>query len=197
MCLWTKLYTLQSSASSQSLHQLSTLCRCVLIGTHRLFCCYHQTSQPFVNYQSTINSQRVGRFHGSTSRPLIYCPSLQCLIITVFCRILDPLKFIERIKLFAPFVTHLCLPYNARNMMLVFEILKSRMALDHPLSDGNDGTVFPRTLDRIFVHTISPVSAFFAAEYGPRMVLVDRRWGCGQGWNPHLHWVNMLICGWY
>jgi len=45
-------------------------------------------------------------------------------------------------------------PNNARNMMLVFEILKSRMALDHPLSDGNDGTVFPRTLDRIFVHTI-------------------------------------------
>jgi hypothetical protein len=73
---------------------------------------------------------------------------------------------------------------------MVFEILKSGMALDHPLSDGNNGTVFPRTLDRIFVHTISLVSAFFAAEYGPRMVLVDRQWGRGQGWNLHLHWVN-------
>jgi hypothetical protein len=78
---------------------------------------------------------------------------------------------------------------------MVFEILKSGMALDHPLSDGNNGTVFPRTLDRIFVHTISLVSAFFAAEYGPRMVLVDRQWGRGQGWNLHLHWVNAWIDG--
>jgi len=38
---------------------IAPLCRCVFIGTRGLFCHYHQISQPFVNYRSTINSAGV------------------------------------------------------------------------------------------------------------------------------------------
>ena len=147
----------------------------------------------------SINHQFAGGcLHSSTFSPLVSCPSLRYLIITGFLRILDPLKVVERIKQFSPFVTHLCLPYDAKEMTVTFEILNEKMTPKHP-SDASDNAVFPRTLVHILVHTIAPrlnLATLFTTRFGPRLMLVDRRWGrqhCNV--KPHLKWEDAWIDG--
>jgi len=153
-----------------------------------------------VLFELSINHQFAGGcLHSSALVPLVSCPSLRSLIITGFLRILDPLKVIERIKQFAPFITHLCLPYDAKEMTLTFEILKEKMALNCTSFKGDDDVVFPRTLVHILVHTIaprSPQATYFTLRFGPKLVLVDRRWG-RQHCNikPHLQWEGAWIDG--
>jgi hypothetical protein len=148
----------------------------------------------------SINHQFAGGcLHSSAFSRLVSCPSLRYLIITGFLRILDPLKVVERINQFAPFVTHLCLPYDAKEMTLTFEILNEKMAPKHPSSDASDNAVFPRSLVHILVHTIAPrpnLSTFFTTRFGPRLMLVDRRWR-RQHCNikPHLKWEDAWIDG--
>jgi hypothetical protein len=146
----------------------------------------------------SINHQFAGGcFRSNALSPLRSCPSLRHLIITGFVRIVDPLQVVEQIKQFAPAVTHLCLPYDAKNMTVMFDILKERMVSHHSRCVGNDDAVFPRSLVHVFIHTYNvTLSASFAAKYGPGMMIVDRRWARGPCMvKPHLHWESEWIDG--
>jgi hypothetical protein len=85
----------------------------------------------------------------------------------------------------------------------MFEILQWKTTLDRPLPGEDDDDVFPRTLIHVFVHIFGPwlpLFAVFSDRYGPRVMMVDRRWGRGPpcSFNPNLqilHWENEWMDG--
>jgi len=115
------------------------------------------------------------------------CPKLRKLLITGYTRIIDPGEVIDRIKAFGPLVSHLCVPYNAQNMPVFLEVLKSSMM---PTGASTSTTptpmttipqIFPQTLERLFIHSFNRRGEHFGRvcsilPNAKRLVLVERTW---------------------
>jgi hypothetical protein len=149
---------------------------------------------PLLTDLSIKHPFKEGTFRSDAFITLQSCPRLRRVVLTGFDNFDDPLRLINKLKAFGPNITHLCVPFNAKDMTDVLQSLVEQMPTapppcstkrsdSHPHGTRKSAT-FPQTIQRLFLHSIGCTGRAEIArilsklvEHGTEMViLVEREW---------------------